>query len=55
MTTKEYIIIAYGILIIGLVLPFSYAVRMGIFLLLVGLTVMVFLGGGMHWIASLFT
>ena len=54
MTPKEYVFIAYGVLIIGLLMPFSYAVRMALFLALVGLTVMTLLGGGMEWVESLF-
>ena len=48
MTVEQILWVLFGALIIGLMLPFSYAVRMGLFLLLIGLAVATFLGGGMH-------
>ena len=54
MTIGEILIALFAVLVIGLMMPFSYAVRMGIFLALLGLVVVTILGGGMHLIASVF-
>jgi hypothetical protein len=54
MTTSQFVIAAFALLIGALMLPLSYGVRMALFLLLIGLGIMTFLGGGMQYIASLF-
>ena len=54
MTTTQLVIAAFALLLGALILPLSYGVRMALFLLLIGLGVMTFLGGGMQYVASLF-
>ena len=54
MTTTQFMIAVFALVIGGLLLPSSYVVRTGLFLLLLGLLVMTFLGGGMQYIASMF-
>lgn len=54
MTTAQLVISAFAVLIGALLLPLSYAARMFLFLLLIALTVLTLLGGGMQYIASLF-
>ena len=54
MTTTQLIIAAFALLLGAMMLPLSYGVRMALFLLLIGLGVMTFLGGGMQYVASLF-
>ena len=54
MTTTQFLIAAFALLIGALMLPLSYGVRMGLFLLLIGLGIMTFLGGGMQYFISLF-
>jgi hypothetical protein len=54
MTTTQFVISVFAILIGALLLPLSYAARMFLFLLLIGLAVLTFIGGGMQYIASLF-
>ena len=48
MTVEQILWVLFGSLIGGLMLPLPYAVRMGLFLLLIGLGVAVFLGGGVQ-------
>ena len=54
MTVTQILFIAFGVLIIGLMLPFSYGVRMAFFLALTALAVVTFLGGGAHYLMSMF-
>jgi hypothetical protein len=54
MSVTQILFIVFGALIIGLMLPFSYAVRMAIFLALTALGVVTFLGGGAYYIMSMF-
>ncbi len=54
MTTTQFVISVFAILIGALLLPLSYVARMFLFLLLIGLAVLTFIGGGMQYIASLF-
>lgn len=54
MTTKQIVIAAFAVLIIGLMLPLSYGMRSALFLALIALTIMTFLGGGMHYFLSFF-
>lgn len=54
MTTTQFIIAAFALLIGGLVLPLPSGVRSALFLLLVGLAVMTLFGGGIEYIRGLF-
>jgi hypothetical protein len=54
MTTTQFLIAAFAVLIAGLLLPLPSGVRSGLFLALVALGVLTFLGGGMHYITGLF-
>jgi hypothetical protein len=54
MTKQQLIVSAFVVLIIGLALPLGHGLRSAIFLLLVALTVMTLLGGGMQYVLSLF-
>ena len=54
MTTTQFLIAVFALLIGGLLLPLSSGARSGLFLALVALAVMTFLGGGMQYITSLF-
>jgi hypothetical protein len=54
MTTTQLVIAGFALLIGGLLLPLPSGVRSGLFLLLVALSVMTFLGGGMQYVLDLF-
>ena len=54
MTTTQAIMSAFAVLLIGLALPLPSGIRSGLFLALVALAVLTFLGGGMHYITSMF-
>ena len=54
MTTTQFLIAVFALLIVGLCLPLSYGVRSALFLLLIGLGVLTFLGGGMQYFINLF-
>ena len=54
MTTTQAIMAAFAILLVGLALPLPSGIRSGLFLALVALAVLTFLGGGMHYITSRF-
>ncbi len=54
LSTSEFVILVFVLLLAGLALPLSYGARMTIFMLLMGLVVMTLLGGGMHYVMSLF-
>ena len=54
MSTKQVLFVVYGILIMALMLPFRSEMRMGLFLLLLGISVFTLLGGGMQYLKSLF-
>jgi hypothetical protein len=54
MTITQFIIAVFALLIGALALPLSSAVRGGLFLLLIGLAVATFIGGGMQYVAHLF-
>ena len=54
MTTAQFVIAVFAVLIAGLMLPLSHAARSFLFLLLIGLAVMTFVGGGMQYVKSLF-
>ncbi|MGE5269680.1 MAG: hypothetical protein ACM3JG_08420 [Thiohalocapsa sp.] len=54
MTTAQFIIAAFAVLLGGLLLPLSSGLRSALFLALIALVVMTFIGGGMQYVASLF-
>ena len=54
MTAGQLVIAVFALLIGGLLLPLSSGVRSALFLALIALTVLTFIGGGMHYVASLF-
>ena len=54
LSTSEFVVLVFVLLIGGLALPLSYAARMTIFMLLIGLIVMTMLGGGMQYLTGLF-
>lgn len=54
MTTLQFLIAVFAVLIGGLMLPLSYAARSFLFLLIIGLAVMTFIAGGMDYVKSLF-
>lgn len=54
MTTAQFVISVFAILMGALLLPLSYAARMFLFLLLISLGVLTFIAGGMQYIASMF-
>ena len=54
MSTTQFLVVVYGVVILALMLPFRSEVRMGLFLLLLGLIAITLLGGGMQYLANLF-
>ena len=54
MTTSQFLLIAYGVVIIGLLLPLRSELRSGLVVLLIIMVVFTLLGGGMHYFRSLF-
>jgi len=54
MTTTQFVISVFAVLLGALLLPLSYTARMFLFLLLIGLGVLTFIAGGMQYIASMF-
>lgn len=54
MTTTQFLIAIFALLFGGLLLPLSSGLRAALFLVLIALSVMTFLGGGMQYIANLF-
>jgi hypothetical protein len=54
MTTTQFLIAVFALVIGGLMLPFSSGARAALFLALVALAVLTFLGGGMQYVTSLF-
>jgi hypothetical protein len=54
MTLSQFLIAMFAVLIGGLLLPLSYGARMAIFLALVALSVLTFIGGGMHYVMRMF-
>jgi hypothetical protein len=54
MTVAQFVIAVFALLIGALMLPLSHGVRSALFLLLIGLAVMTFVGGGMHYVSTLF-
>ena len=54
MTTTQLVVAAFALLIGGLLLPLPSGVRSALFLALVALAVLTFLGGGMQYFIRLF-
>jgi len=54
LTTTQFIIAAFALLLGALLLPLSYGVRTALFLLLIGLVIMTLIGGGMQFLTSIF-
>jgi hypothetical protein len=54
LTTTEFVIDVFAVLMGALLLPLSYGVRSALVLLLIGLGVMTFIGGGLQYVANLF-
>jgi hypothetical protein len=54
MTTTQLLTLVFVTLIVALMLPWSHAVRMGIFVALIALAALTFLGGGAHFFLSMF-
>ena len=54
MSTTQLIVACFAVLLAGLALPVPYGVRMALFLALTVLSVLTFLGGGMHYFLSMF-
>ena len=54
MTLSQFLIAMFALLIGGLALPLPYGARMAIFLALIALCVLTFLGGGMHYFLRMF-
>jgi hypothetical protein len=54
MTTTQFVIAAFALVIGGLLLPLPSGVRAALFLALIALAMMTFLGGGMQYLSSLF-
>jgi hypothetical protein len=54
MTIAQFVIAVFALLLGALLLPLSSGVRSALFLLLIGLAVMTFIGGGMQYVRSLF-
>ena len=55
MTVSELLIALFALLLAGLLMPLPHGVRMALFLALIALSVLTFLGGGMHAILSVFS
>ena len=54
MTTQQSLIVAFVVLIIGLMLPVGSGIRSAIFLALIALTVITFIGGVMQYLLNMF-
>jgi hypothetical protein len=54
MTTTQFVIAFFALLIAGLLLPLPYGARLTIFMGLIVLGVLAFIGGGMQYLISLF-
>jgi hypothetical protein len=53
-TTTEFLVAAFAVLIIGVLLPFPSGVRSALVLALIALSVLTLLGGGMQFLLSYF-
>jgi hypothetical protein len=54
MTTIQFVIAVFALVIGGLMLPLPPGVRTALFMALIVLGVMTFIGGGMEYVLSLF-
>ena len=54
MDASLFVIAAFAVLIIGLLLPLPSGWRSALVLALIALSVLTFIGGSMQWIASIF-
>ena len=54
MTLLQVFVTAFAVLTIGVMMPFSYAVRMGLFVALVATLALAIVSGGMEYLLSLF-
>ena len=54
MTTAQFIIAMFALVIGGLLLPLPSGARSSLLLLLIALCVLTFIGGGMQYVLSLF-
>ena len=54
MTTSQFVIAAFALVVGGLMLPLPSGARTALFLLLIGMTVLTLLGGGLQYFAALF-
>jgi hypothetical protein len=54
MNATQFVIAAFALLIGGLLLPLPYGWRAALFLALIALSVLTFIGGSMQYIASIF-
>jgi hypothetical protein len=54
MTTAEFVIAVFALLIGGLLLPLPTGARTTLFMALIVLGVLTFIGGGMQYVISLF-
>ena len=54
MTEAQLVIAAFALLVGGLCLPLPSGVRSGLFLALIALGVLTFIGGGMQYVIHLF-
>jgi hypothetical protein len=53
MTLTQFLIAVFAVLIGGIMLPLPYGARMALFLALVALGVLTFIGGGMQYVMQL--
>ena len=54
VTKTEIVVVAFALLIGGLLLPLSHGARSALVLALIALTVFTLVGGGMDYVAGLF-
>ena len=54
MTEKQLVILVGAVLLVGIVLPVSYAIRIGLFLALAALVAIVLIGGGTQYLIGMF-
>jgi hypothetical protein len=54
MTTTQFVIAVFALVIGGLMLPLPSGVRTALFMALIVLGVMTFIGGGMQYVLGLF-
>jgi hypothetical protein len=54
MSVSQFLIALFAVLVVGLLLPLPYGARMAVFLALIALSVLTFIGSGMHWIMRMF-